>query len=140
MMLNTVNRQQASGRGGYSLLEVLIGMVILAIGLASAFAMSVANSRLVEKNQNIASASNLAEAKIEEMRNTSFDSLADGSDGPLNSLGQADSNGIFTRAWTVSEGAPSLATSDLKTAVVVVTWNQWGQTRTYSLTGVIGKW
>jgi len=139
MMLNTVNRQQAFGRGGYSLLEVLIGMVILAIGLASAFAMSVANARLVEKNQNIASAANLAEAKIEEMRNTNFDSLANGSDGPINSSGQADSNGIFTRAWTVAAGAPSLSTADLKTVVVVVTWNQWGESRTYSLTGVIGK-
>jgi prepilin-type N-terminal cleavage/methylation domain-containing protein len=126
-------------RHGYSLLEMLIGMVILAIGLASAFAMSVANARLVEKNQNIAAAANLAEAKIEEMRNTSFDSLADGSDGPMNSQGQADSTGIFSRAWTVAEGAPSLSTADLKTVVVVVSWNQWSETRTYSLTGVIGK-
>jgi len=140
MMLRMImNPPLARRRLGFSLLEVLIGMVILAIGLASAFAMSVANARLVEKNQNIAAAANLAEAQIEEMRNISFDSLVDGGDGPINSQGQADANGIFTRAWTVAAGAPSLATTDLKTVVVVVSWNQWGQTRTYSLTGVIGK-
>lgn len=140
MILKLIKRLLTERRGGYNLLDALIGMVILAIGLSSAFAMSVANARLVEKNQSVAAASNLAEYKLEELRNTDFDSIVDGSDDtPLNSEGQPDSHGIYTRAWTVAEGAPSLATSDLKTAVVVVTWSQWGQTRSYSLTGVIGR-
>lgn len=139
MISKFLKRLLRGRRRGYNLLDALIGMVILAIGLASAFAMSVANARLVEKNQNIAAAANLAEYKVEELRNMSFESVVDGSDGPLNSQGQYDADGIYTRAWTVAEGAPSLATSDLKTVVVVVTWNQWSQTRSYSLTGVIGK-
>jgi prepilin-type N-terminal cleavage/methylation domain-containing protein len=133
-------RLRRGSRGGYNLLEVLIGMVVLAIGLASAFALSVANARLVEQNQNLAAASNLAEYKLEELRNTDFDSIVDGSDGyTINSQGQYDGEGIFTRAWTVASGAPSLASSDLKTVVVAVSWSQWGETRTYTLTGVIGQ-
>lgn len=125
-------------RRGYNLLEVLIGMVVLAIALASAFAMSVANARLVERNQNLAAAVNLAEAKIEELRNLPFASIVDGSeDGAINA--QGDAGGIFTRAWTVASGAPGFASSELKTVVVAVSWSQWGETRTYGLTGVIGQ-
>jgi Tfp pilus assembly protein PilV len=140
MILRALQQLLAQPRRGYNLLDALIGMVVLAIGLSSAFAMSVANARLVEKNQNLASAANLAEYKVEELRNMSFASVVSGSDeSMLNSEGQPDSNGIFSRAWTVSDGAPSLATTELKTVVVVVSWSQWGQTRNYSLTGVIGK-
>jgi len=140
MILKFLKRLLTERRGGYNLLDALIGMVVLAIGLSSAFAMSVANAHLVESNQNLASAANLAEYKLEEIRNTSFASVVDGSDeSTLNSEGQPDANGIFSRAWTVAEGAPSLASSDLKTVVVVVSWNQWGATRSYSLTGVIGR-
>jgi prepilin-type N-terminal cleavage/methylation domain-containing protein len=125
-------------RGGYNLLEVLIGMVVLAIALASAFAMSVANARLVERNQNLAAAVNLAEAKLEELRNLPFASVVDGSDdGTINA--QGDPDGIFSRAWTVATGVPGFASNELKTVVVAVQWNQWGETRTYSLTGVIGQ-
>jgi prepilin-type N-terminal cleavage/methylation domain-containing protein len=127
-------------RRGYSLLEVLIGMVILAIALASAFAMSVANARLMERNQNISAASSLAECKLEELRNQSFDSIVTGSDeSPLNALGQPDSGGIYTRSWAVSGGAPSFASADLKTVIVVVGWNRWGEAQTFTLTGVIGR-
>lgn len=140
-MINTLlKHKRCNSREGYNLVEVLIGMVVLAIGLASAFALSIANARIVEQNQNLASASNLAECKIEEMRNMDFDSIVDGSDGyTINSQGQYDGQGIFTRAWTVASGAPSLASSDLKTVVVAVSWSQWGENRTYTLTGVIGR-
>ena len=127
------------GRRGYSLLEVLIGMVILAIALASAFAMSVANARLMERNQNISAASSLAEEKLEELRNLAFANIVTGSDGPLNALGQPDTAGIYTRSWTVSAGAPGYASADLKTVVVAVRWNQWGEAQTFTLTGVIGR-
>ncbi|GEM_PF-2638880 len=138
-MILRLRRLLAIGpRGGYNLLEVLIGMVVLAIALASAFAMSVANARLVERNQNLAAAVNLAEAKLEELRNLPFASVVDGSDdGTINA--QGDPGGVFGRAWTVATGAPGFANNDLKTVVVTVQWSQWGETRSYNLTGVIGQ-
>lgn len=138
-MILSLRRLIASNpRGGYNLLEVLIGMVVLAIALASAFAMSVANARLVERNQNLAAAVNLAEAKLEELRNLPFASVVDGSDdGMINA--QGDPDGVFSRAWTVATGVPGFANNNLKTVVVIVQWNQWDETRSYSLTGVIGQ-
>lgn len=127
-------------RSGLSLVEVLIGMTILAIALASAFALSVANARIVERNQSLSVAVALAESKIEKMRNLAFDNIVTGSDeGTLNSLGQPDNNGRYTRAWTVSLGGPGVASNDLKTVVVTTSWSLWGDVQTYSLTGVIAQ-
>jgi hypothetical protein len=43
---------------------------------------------------------------------------------------------MYTRSWAVQDNAPVV---DLKTIVVSVSWTQWGQTRSYTLTGVIGQ-
>ena len=129
--------RQRKSRRGYSLIEVMIGMIILGVCLASSFALSATNARLIEKNQNLAAAANLAEYKLEDLRNRSFDSIVAGSDGPMSSTGSG--SGIFTRAWTVTEGAPAFFSTDLKTVTVVVSWNQWGSTHSFSLTGVIKR-
>jgi Tfp pilus assembly protein PilV len=95
MIVNRLLRLWAQPRRGYNLLDALIGMVVLAIGLSSAFAMSVANARLVEKNQNLAAA-NLAEYKIEELRNANFDSPWTAATVPRSTARAGDPNG-FTR-------------------------------------------
>jgi len=126
-------------RGGFSLVEVMIGMFFLAIALGSAYVLTITNAKIIANNQNLAAASNLAEYQLEELRNCSFDNIVDGSDGPMDSMGHADADGLFTRAWTVQDGAPSLASPDLKTVVVAVSWTQMGTTQSFTLTGVIGR-
>jgi prepilin-type N-terminal cleavage/methylation domain-containing protein len=119
---------------GYSLIEVLIGMTILAIALASAFALSMNSSRLIANGQYLSSAAALADTKIEELRNLDFENVVTGADsGLLNSLGEAGST--FSRSWAVTDDSPE---TGLKTVVVSVSWTQWGQARTYTLGGVIG--
>ena len=120
---------------GFSLLEVLIGMVILAIALASAFALSVTTSRHTAANRNMAAAANLAEYKIEELRNASTPALVSGADTTmLNALGEADAAGNYSRAWVVTADTPE---AGLYSVVVSVSWSELGQTRTYSLSGVL---
>ena len=122
-------------RRGYSLLEVLVGMVILAIGLASAFALTVATSRHTAVQRNLATAANLAEYKLEELRNASAPALVSGTDATyLNALGEADAAGMFTRAWVVSDDMPE---AGLHTVVVSVSWNELGQAQVYTLSGVL---
>ncbi len=120
---------------GFSLMEVLIGMVILAIGLASAFTLTVTTSRHTAANRNLAAAANLAEYKLEELRNASAPALVSGADAStLNALGEADAAGIFARAWVVTDDMPE---DGLRTVVVTTTWNELGVTRTYTLSGVL---
>jgi prepilin-type N-terminal cleavage/methylation domain-containing protein len=129
------NYLRARARGGYNLLEVLIGMVVLAIGLVSAFELTMMTSRLVQRSQFLAQATALAEYKLEELRNADYDTIATGADGStLDALG--NNGGIYTRSWTVQADAPA---TGLKTVAVHVTWSQFGQTQDVRLTGVIGQ-
>lgn len=119
---------------GYSLIETLIGMVVLGIAIASASALLITTSRLSAFNQSLPGATALAEAKLEELRNVDLATVVTGADaGTLNAQGQA--GGIYTRTWTVQNNLPL---TGLKTVVVAVAWNQFGGTRTYTLTGVLG--
>jgi len=122
-------------RDGFTLVDVLIGMVIIAIAFQAAFALAVTTSRVVSQNQSLSAATSLAGSKLEELRNEDYADVVTGSDpGTLDAQGQPD--GMFTRSWAVQNNAP---VADLKTVVVSVSWTQWGQTRTYTLTGVIGQ-
>jgi type II secretory pathway pseudopilin PulG len=129
-------------RAGYSIVDVLVGMTILAISLGSAFALAINNSNLFHRNQRISAAVYLADFKMEELRNTNFDSIVDGYDGnPLDGTGNPISSGgtteeIYYRWWTVTNDDPAV---DMKTIVVLVAWYQEGQLTGYPLVGVVSR-
>ena len=121
-------------RDGGGLLDVLIGMVILTIALSSAFMLSLHASQTMRRGQHMAAAASLAEYKIEELRNASMDNIVTGSDGTaLDALGNEGTR--FTRSWTVNDNTPVVG---LKEVTVNVNWDYNGETRLYTLTGVIG--
>jgi prepilin-type N-terminal cleavage/methylation domain-containing protein len=129
-------------RGGHSLIEVLIGLTILAIALGSAFALSINTSNMFSRTQRVAAAVYLADYKMEELRNTSFDYIVDGYDGnPLDGTGAPISSGgstgqIYYRWWTVTDNDPA---TDMKTIVVLVAWYERGILRAYPLVGVVSR-
>jgi type II secretory pathway pseudopilin PulG len=119
---------------GYSLVDVLIGIAILGIALSSAFTLSITTSRVTSQTRNLSAATALAEFKLEELRNTDYVSIVSGADASaMDALG--DAGGAYTRSWVVGENTPA---TGLKTVAVTVSWPQWGETRAYTLTGVIG--
>ena len=122
-------------RCGFSLIEVMIGMVILMIALAFAAALSINNARLVARNQFTVHAANLAEYKLEELRNANFATLANGTDATNLTSNGGTTGGIYTRNWVVFNDSPR---AGLKRVVITVTWEQVGGTQTYQLNGVIG--
>jgi Tfp pilus assembly protein PilV len=122
-------------RSGFSLLDVLVGVVILALALFSALALASNNARLVSANQNVAAASLLAQNKMEELRNSTYSSLVSGNDsGTLNAQGAA--GGIFHRSWTVTANSPMVG---MKTLLVTITWSQFGESKTYVLHGEVAQ-
>jgi type II secretory pathway pseudopilin PulG len=124
-------------RRGFSLVEVLVGMVILMMALASAAALSVSNANLIAKNQFAVHAENLAEAKMEELRNMTTADVVDGDDGgTINTYGALDANGAFTRSWEVVD--TNFQVAGLKRVIVTVNWNQGGLNQSYVLAGVLG--
>ncbi len=123
---------------GFSLLEVLIAFIILAIGVVAigrVQSLFVANENLAEQK---AEATNLAHAKLEQFRSYSKltgtgNSYANISSGKENVTGR---NTTFELTWNVNENTnPSYKTID-----VDVIWTaQDGISRKVTLSSIIGK-
>lgn len=127
------NRTGKERPRGFSLIDVLIGLVLLALALMFGLQVSIAASRVTQSNMYISSAANLAEVKIEELRNLDYDQVISGADaGTINDLGEA--NGRFTRAWVVTEDLP---VAGMKEVTVTVSWDQMGAASSFDLTGVL---
>jgi type IV pilus modification protein PilV len=68
-MNNLMNRK------GFTLLEVIVSMVVVAIGLLGIAAMMVTSVRANASAARLMEATNLAQDKIEELRNTPYQNL-----------------------------------------------------------------
>ncbi len=111
---------------GFSLLEVLITLAVVTVGLL-AFARYESQVMMTNSDAKARTeALNLAEAKIEDLRDQAANTfgktcsqvISSGSDMPANLYGNIF-NEAFSRQWTVT---PSDDTC-LKTVAVAVTWS-----------------
>ncbi|OGL42261.1 MAG: hypothetical protein A3C43_07200 [Candidatus Schekmanbacteria bacterium RIFCSPHIGHO2_02_FULL_38_11] len=99
--------------GGFTLIEVMVAMIVLAIGLLSFFALNVAIIKSNVFSKAITYATNLAQEKIEQLKNTDYDSIANQTETNIGL------NNAFTRTTTVASGVPQ---TGMKTITVAVTW------------------
>jgi len=90
---------------GFTLLEVMVGMVILAVGMLMLLPMMVVSMQANDFARNFTEASMLIKEKMEELKNMSL---------PISG---ADSVGSVSRVWTVTD-----ATANLKKLVVNINW------------------
>lgn len=111
---------------GFTLLEILLTLLILSVGmiaLSQAFSAGVLASTDVE---NVDLALNIAQARLEEIRDTSFSGI--GSSGPA-----ADSNFPNYEVTVAVNG------TDPKQVGVTVAWNVKGGTTNVVLTTLISN-
>jgi prepilin-type N-terminal cleavage/methylation domain-containing protein len=114
--------------GGFTLLEVLIAMVILAVGLMAIAQMQITGLRFNAQGREMTEATTLGMGQLEnlkalpsdhaELADTTADNNAD-----LTSTTTVDHidpgnpiNGRFNRIWNVADG------TDTKTVMVIVSW------------------
>jgi len=95
---------------GFSLLEVLIGLLILAIGLLGIAGMMTMTIKGNAFGNHLTEASTFAEAKLEEFRSVR-PIVGTGSDTVVSSTGVS-----FTRSWRVD------ANGEMKIIKVTVEW------------------
>ena len=101
-------------RKGFTLIEVLIGLIFLAIGLLAIGALQVTSTRGNFFSNNLMQASYIAQDRLEFLKNLDFSLIQDGSSGN----GSTTISGvIFNWSYRVA------ANGDLRTINCAVTWN-----------------
>ena len=113
-MSNIIRKQK-----GFTLIEVVAGLIILAIGLLGIAAMQISATKGGYFSNNVTQATIFAQDKLEYLKNLSY------SDSNLsNGLHNKDtiSGTIFSRAVNVAEDAGN----SMKTITVTVQWTDRG--------------
>ncbi len=149
--------------GGFTLLEILIAMSILAVAMLGIIKMQMMSGRAIGNSRNLSAATNLCRGKIEDLRrirayyrikNTepvqTHDDLIDPEAGASADLADwaspdhedggtmtenAGAGGGFTRSWNVVDNSPA---PQVKTVRVRVSWTETGTARQVELETQIG--
>ncbi len=125
----------SSSSSGFSLLEAIIALAILAIALVSYLGLmtTTLDTERIATRKN--AATNLVLDKLEEIRSSSFASVISGSDPPLNSAGlENQSDSFFLRSWVVSDNTPMTNT---KTVQITCSWTEKGTARSVSVNTIV---
>ena len=111
---------------GFTLFEVLIGIVILSVALLGTASLT---GSIISYNQladQVTRATTLAQDKIEEFKNTDYSSIT----------GSSETLSIYSITWVVEDDTPA---TDMKTISVTVGWNWKGAGRDVVLRTIIGQ-
>ena len=114
------------GAAGFSFIELMIAMAILAMGMLAAVSMHVGSSRNNTKGNIYTQANMLAKAQLETLKNQDVLNLAVGGpytdpNNPVDAEGQP--GGMYNRSWTIE----TLGT-DARRLTVTEQWNRLGKT------------
>jgi prepilin-type N-terminal cleavage/methylation domain-containing protein len=114
---------------GVGLVEIIIALVIFAIGISAAIRMLPVSNAATSRARNVTIATNLAQEKIEELMGSQFN------DPDLSAGNHADpQNPIdrhFTRTWNVIDNNPI---TNMKLVTVTVSYNTGSSDSTVVLT------
>lgn len=141
MKSNRHSRTSPRQLRGFTLVEALVALIIVAFGMLAMAGMQMTLSRNADLARQRSEATRLAEEKLEDLRSfnsieagtglVAWDSLATGSDQP-----STTSNASFSRTWTIG-GSNSDA---MRTMRVTVTWtDRAGVQSTVTLDSYIAK-
>jgi len=102
---------------GVGLIEIIIAMLIFAIGITAAIRTLPVSNAATSRSRNLTMATNLAQQKIEELMGGPY------ADANLTAGTHNDQTNpierIFTRTWNVTDNDPVI---DMKTVTVTVTY------------------
>ena len=111
---------KTKNENGFTLLEMLVAVTVLAIGLLGIAGLQGTTIRRNVSAMRNTEATALIEEKLEKIRNTPFDSVV--SEGPETDLGIEET---FSRTVIVQNNTPIVLST--KTVTVTVTWADPGQ-------------
>ena len=110
----TLEMKRIFSNGGFTLIEVMIAILILAVGMLAMAMLQVTAIRGGSFANQMTQASIYGQDKIEELKNTAYASVANGNDTVTSG------NGVtYTRNWTVTTDSPYTGS---KTVNLTVSW------------------
>lgn len=149
-----IAHQCRKSEGGFTLIEALIALVVVAFGMLSLAGFQVTMSRNSDVAKQRTEATRLAQEKVEELRayiSTTAVAAFDWTDLPAGGATQTDApatttNTTYTRSWVLDDTsiAPVATTPGYaalqRTIQVSVTWaDRGGEPQTVTLNSVISK-
>lgn len=122
---------------GFTLIEVMIAVIVLAIAVLGFSAMTLGTIRGLAFSDKLTTATTLAQHQLEEINNASYDDVI-AANYPLEDFGTIAGSETFRRAVTISDATPETNT---KTVTVDVWWrDDVGTTRNVNLSTIIMQW
>jgi prepilin-type N-terminal cleavage/methylation domain-containing protein len=122
MMVSRVLNQK-----GFTLIEIFAAISILAIAILGLVSVTVNVIKGNTFSKTMTAATTLASDKMEQLKKTSYASLASGTD---------TAQTIYARTWTVTQDSPALG---MKTVVVTVQWTWEGVARNVAVNSLIAQ-
>jgi prepilin-type N-terminal cleavage/methylation domain-containing protein len=111
-------------RSGFSLIELVVAVTVLTIAGTGLFLLASSTTTGTIRSQDEATAMGLAVDKIEQLKNSSFDSMLSG--GPEMITSGGASGGIYSRSWVVTWPSKTVAGVSAKDVTVSVSWTGGG--------------
>jgi len=119
MSIKTRKKNINTKPSGFTLIEVMIALVILAVGLLALMTMQIVSIRANAFSSEMTYASMLAQSRLEQIRNMSYDSVQTINPDEIVSA-DATTKGIsYTVRRTVATDSPA---ADMKTITLTVYW------------------
>jgi type IV pilus assembly protein PilV len=125
---------------GFTMLELLIAIAILAIGLLGLATLQSTSIQGNRDSKELTTAVFLAEKKMEEMKSAAFNAapLNIGSSTDINNPmnGSGATGGIYYRSWNVQR---YLSSNNMKQITVSVSWTISGKSHSIAFDTVVSK-
>jgi len=118
---------------GFTIVELVVTIVLLILILPAVAGMVNSIGFISKKNTDYAAINNLAELKMESIRSTGYNNLADGTYDFTNELPGVLSP-PHSGSYTISDQS-----SSIKKIVITISYTAQGQTKTYDFASFVSK-